>query len=84
VDGGNGQVQAVLVEAGDGVAEADRVPGGEAGRDADDVLFPAGCWQASAVERADGGVPVDCGRAGGAVVDEAAGEILGAGRCRVR
>ncbi len=38
-DGGGDQVQAALVEAGDGVAQADGVAGGEAGRDADDALF---------------------------------------------
>ena len=40
-DGGGDQVQAALVGAGDGVAQADGVAGGEAGRDADDALFPA-------------------------------------------
>src|ERR1700757_353556 len=44
-DRGGDQVQAALVEAGDGVAQADGVAGGEAGRDADDVLFPAGGGQ---------------------------------------
>jgi hypothetical protein len=39
-DGGGDQVEAALVEAGDGIAEADGVPGGEAGRDSQDAFSP--------------------------------------------
>ena len=49
-DGGGDQVQAALVGAWDGVAEADGVAGGEASRDADDAPLPAGRWQEPAVE----------------------------------
>jgi hypothetical protein len=48
-----------LVEAGDGVAETDRVACGEAGRDANHANSPPGCWQVPAVEGGDDGVPVD-------------------------
>jgi len=58
------QVQVALVQAGDDVVEADGVAGGEAGRDADDALLAAGCWQASGVESGDDGVPVDPGDRG--------------------
>jgi hypothetical protein len=40
-DGDGDQLQVALVEAGDDVAEADGVAGGEAGRDADDALLSA-------------------------------------------
>jgi hypothetical protein len=58
-DGAGDQAEVALVEAGDGVAEAAGVVGGEAGRDSDDALLPAGCWQVPAVERGYDGVPVD-------------------------
>jgi hypothetical protein len=48
-DGGGDQVQAGLVEAGDGVAEADGVAG-EAGCHAHDALLPAGCGQVPAAQ----------------------------------
>jgi hypothetical protein len=49
-DGGGDQVQAAGIEAGDGVAEADGVACGEAGRDPDDAPLAAARRQAAAVD----------------------------------
>src|ERR1035441_3603973 len=77
-DGGGDQPWVALVEAGDGVAEADGVAGCEAGRDSDDALFPAGCWQAPAVKGGHDRVPVDP-RHRGAVADAGRGLYVAGG-----
>jgi hypothetical protein len=71
----------VLVDAGDGVAEADGCLIGEAGREAEHSALSARAWQTAGVERTDRGFPVDAGQFGagaadaGADVDEA-GEVV--------
>ena len=49
----------MIVEAGDGVAEADGGAGGEAGRYLEDAAFAAGAWEAASAEGGDGGVTGD-------------------------
>jgi hypothetical protein len=71
-DGGDYQVDGVIVEPGEGVAEIQREPVGQAGREAQDSLFSSGTGQFAGVERGDGGWPVDCGHVGDAVGDAGA------------
>ena len=64
-DSGEQPGNVVVVEAGDGVAEADRDACGEARRQLEDAAFAAGAGEA-AVQGGDGGVPVDGGDRGAA------------------
>jgi hypothetical protein len=57
-DRGGEQGDVALVEAGDGVAEADGDPAGEAGGDLEDAAFAAGAGEFTGVQGGDGGVPV--------------------------
>ena len=50
----------MLVEAGEGVTEIDRQPGGQAGCETEDHAFPAGAGQGAGDEGGGGG-PVDRG-----------------------
>src|SRR5580692_1123163 len=61
-DGGGDEREVALVEAGDGIAEADRGPGGEARGDAEDGSLAAAGRELPVVEGAGGGLPVDPGR----------------------
>lgn len=65
------------VDAGDGLAQADGRPVGEAGSEVEHPAFPGRAWEPAPVQGVDGGFPVDCRRAG-TVVDEAA-EVVAAG-----
>lgn len=60
-EGADREREVVLVEAGEGVTEIDRQPGGQAGCEAEDPAFPAGAGQGAGVEGGGGGGPVDCG-----------------------
>jgi len=83
-DGGYHQVDVVMVEPGEGVAEIHRDSVGKAGRKSQDSLFTSGTGQVAGVERGDGGRPVDHGHFGdavgdaGAEVDESLGEAVAA------
>jgi hypothetical protein len=69
----------VMVEAGDGVAEADGGACGEAGRQRQDAPFAAGAGEAAGIECGDGGVPFDGGHRGAAASaasDEPGGEVV--------
>jgi hypothetical protein len=85
-DGGEQSGGVVLVEAGDGVAEAGRAPRGEAGRQLEDAPFPTGAGEAAGGESGDDGVPVDGGHRGaatGPARNEAGAEVVAAEECAV-
>jgi hypothetical protein len=78
-EGADREREVVLVEAGEGVAEIDRQPCGQAGCEAEDPAFPGGARQGAGVEGGGGGGPVDCGvrsRVAGTVV-LASGDVPG-------
>ncbi len=90
-EGADREREVVLVEAGEGVTEIDRQPGGQAGCEAEDPAFPAGAGQDAGVEGGGGGGPVDCGvrslAAGTAVLasGDVPGEVVAVEeRCRGR
>lgn len=71
----------VVVEADDGVVEADWGAFGKAGGELEDAAFAAGAWEAARGEGGDGGLPVDgChgDTADSAVLDEPGGEVISA------
>lgn len=57
--GGDGQGRVALVEAEDGVAEADEMPLARLAASRSIALFAGGCRQVSTVQGGYGGVPVD-------------------------
>jgi hypothetical protein len=79
LDRGEQSLNVEVVKAGDGVAEVGRDACSQAGGQSEDVLFPSGAGKPAAVQRCDGGVPVDGCHHGAvrirSVVDEPAGEI---------
>ena len=69
----------VVVESGDGVAEAYGGAGGEAGGQEQDAALAAGAGQFAGLQLGAGGVPVDGGHrsaSAGAVLDEPGGEVI--------
>jgi hypothetical protein len=78
-DCGDQKICVAVVQASDGVAEADGSACGEAGCELEDAPFASGAWEASAVQGGGGGFPVDGGHGGadaGAVGDEPGGEVV--------
>lgn len=77
IDRGEQGVYIAVVDAGDGITQADGCPVGEAGGEVEHPAFPGRARKSACVLGVDGGFPVDRRRAG-AVVDEVA-EVVAAG-----
>ena len=75
-DGVDHELDVAVIEAGEGVAEADGCAVGEAGCQAEHPVLAAGAGQA-VIQGGDRGAPVDDGQAGAVAgdADEAAGEV---------
>jgi len=71
----------VVADAGEGLAQADRCPADEAGREVEHPAFPGGARETAFMQGVDGGSPVDFHRAGTSVVGAAAERAI---RARVR
>src|SRR5712691_515302 len=78
-DGRGQEICVPAVDAGQGFAEADGDPVGEAGGETEHVAFAASAGQAAGVQGGDRGRPVDGGHQGGAVADAGPGRDEGAG-----
>jgi hypothetical protein len=74
LDRGDQEAHVEVVDAGDGVAEADGRLAGEAGGESQHPLLAGRAGQFAGVKGGDGGFPVDRGRAG-TVMDEP-GEVI--------
>jgi hypothetical protein len=77
-DGFHEELDAAVIDAGEGVAEVDRYAVAQAGCQPEHALFAAGARQVG-VQGSDRGSPVDGGQAGavaaGGAADEAASEV---------
>ncbi len=71
-DRGDQEAQVAVVDAGDGVAEADGRLADEAGGGSQHPLLAGRAGQFAGVQGNDGGFPVDRGRAGTVVTGEIA------------
>jgi len=78
-DGCGQEVCVLVVDAGQGVAEADGDSAGDAGGQAEHVAFAASAWQAAGVQGGDRGGPVNAGHEGGTVADAGPGRDEGTG-----
>jgi hypothetical protein len=76
-DCGEQEINVVVVDVRDGLAQADGRVVGEAGGKVEHPAFPGRARKASCMQGVNGGFPVDC-RCAGAVVDEVA-EVVAAG-----